>query len=133
MQIKIGKNNTVSGGGTQNFVEGDQIGRDQINVGAVPAEVERSLQSLLEEARRLLPADRYASVEAEVNGIEQDMTAAEPDRKTAASHLGSAVEVLKQGGEVLEAGTSVVQSIVKIAQWIGPIAGAVLAGIGLVL
>ena len=90
MKITIGKNNTVRGNGKQTFVEGVQIGRDQINVGAVPAEVERSLQALLEEARRLLSADRFASVEAEVNGIEADMSAPEPDRKTAASRLGSA-------------------------------------------
>lgn len=32
MGIAIGKNNTVSGNGKQNFVQGDQIGRDQQNV-----------------------------------------------------------------------------------------------------
>lgn len=132
MKIKIGKN-TVSGNAVQNFVEGDQVGRDQYTVGAAPPEVERSLQSVLAEARRLLPADRYASVEAAVNGIERDMSAPEPDREAAASRLGSAVEVLKQGGEALEAGSSIVQGIGKIAQWIGPVAGSVLAGVGLIL
>jgi hypothetical protein len=132
MRIKIGKNK-VSGKAKQTFVDGDQIGRDQYNVGAVPAEVERSLQSLIEEARRLLPADRSASVEAAVHGIEQDMSAANPDRETAASRLGSAVEVMKQGGAALEASSSIVQGIAKIAQWIGPVAGAVLARVGLVL
>ena len=132
MKVEIGKNE-VRGNAKQNFVEGDQIGRDQYNLGAAPPDVERSIQNLLDEARRLLPADRFAGVEAAVRGIERDMSAAEPDRETAASRLGSAVEVLKQGGAAVEAGSSLVQGVAKIAQWIGPIAGAVLAGVGIML
>lgn len=132
MGINIGKN-TVRG--DQTIVDGSQtnIGRDQINVSPAPQEVQRSLDDLIDEARRLLPPDRFAGVAKAVRGIDKSMSSANPDRRKAASRLGTAVELMKQGGAALEAGSSLAQSVTNIAQWIGPIARSVLAAVGLVL
>ncbi|WP_394551990.1 hypothetical protein ACDF64_14090 [Agromyces sp. MMS24-JH15] len=130
MGINIGKN-TVRG--DQTIIDGPQtnIGRDQVNVGPAPREVRRSLDDLIDEARRLLPPERFAGVAEAIRGIDSSMSSADPDRRKAASRLGTAVELMQQSGAALEAGSSLAQGITRIAQWIGPIAGSVLAGVGL--
>ena len=118
---------TFNAGRDQYVAAGDQhMTVQSVTVGTTVDEMRPTIESLLHDAKSLLPLDQYARVRDEVGGIEKDMGKRSPDRASAASRLEKVADAVKQGGSVIETGTTIVENIAKLASWIGPLAAGAL-------